>query len=74
MKNRIRLDTFTEVKEFVDICTLLDGKITVSSGDYKGNAKSLLNVMASLEWGKLYCESEKDIYSKIQKFVIADED
>lgn len=71
MKVQIRLDTYTDVRDFVRITTALDGDIHIT--DNKGlrvNAKSLLGAMYSLEFEELWCESEFDIYRNIEDFII----
>ena len=71
MKAKIRLDTFTDARTFVNIVSALDGHITIT--DNAGlciNAKSTLGVLYSLEFAELWCESDKDIRSKISAFII----
>lgn len=70
-KNKIRLDTFTDVQQFVNIASRLDGKIILTDGrHFSVNARSVLGALYSLEWEELYVESEYDIYTEIQKFII----
>lgn len=71
-KNKIRLDTFSQVTEFVELVTDLDGEIILTDEDnnFKVSARSMLGAMYALEWKDLYVVSEYDITTKILKFVI----
>ena len=71
MKVKIRLDTGNDAAQFSNICSKLDGKITVT--DNKGlriNAKSLLGMIYALEFDELWCESDIDIYMSVRDFVV----
>ena len=71
MKVKIRIDTGTDAIRFSEITSALEGNITVT--DNKGlrvNAKSVLGMVYTLEFEELWCESERDIYTHIQDFVI----
>lgn len=71
MKVKIRLDTGADAINFSNIATTLEGKIIIT--DNNGlcvNAKSILGMLYALEFEELWCESEKDIYSHIEKFII----
>lgn len=71
MKNKIRIDTYTDAAEFVAITTALGGHITVTDGaNHRVNAKSLLGMIYAIEFEEMWCESENDIYSAIKRFVI----
>ena len=70
---KIRLDTGADAIKFSNMATTLNGKIMVT--DSKGlcvNAKSILGMLYALEFEELWCESETDIYSHIEPFVIID--
>lgn len=71
MKAKIRLDTTNDAALFSNICLPLPGHITIT--DNKGlriNAKSILGMLYALEFEELWCESDSDIYSHIEKFII----
>ena len=71
MKTKIRLDTMTDVANFVNITNKLDGKILVKDGEgMTVNAKSILGMLYALEFDELWCESENDIYSYINEYII----
>lgn len=70
-RNKIELVTTGDIMEFVRIATeeVEDVKLIDGNG-FCVNGKSLLSAMATVEWKSLYCESENDIYSKIEKFCV----
>ena len=71
MRVRIALETGNDVKEFVNIASLIDHPIYLTDGNLKVCAKSLLGVVYSkVEWKEIWCECEIDIYHKIEKFII----
>lgn len=71
MRVQIRLDTQTDVTEFVNVASKNDGVITITDGNgLRANAKSLLGVLSALEFSQLWCESDVDIYSQIERFVV----
>ena len=71
-KNKIRLDTFSEVTEFVDIVSQQKGEIILTDGNenFKVSARSMLGAMYALEWKDLYVVSDNDISASIMKFII----
>lgn len=71
MRNKIRIDTIQDVNKFVSITSQLEGKITIT--DNTGltvNAKSVLGTLHAMEFEELWIESENDIYSAIEPFVV----
>ena len=66
---KINLITLQDVNDFVKVAERVNDKVYIKSGDYKGNGKSILNVMAGLEWGDLYCQCDTDIGGLIDRFV-----
>lgn len=71
MRVQIRLDTFTDVKHFVDIATKQEGDVHITDGKgLRVSAKSILGAMYSLEFDNLWCEAENDIYMAIRDFII----
>lgn len=62
MKQRIRLDTMSDVNTFMQAVSTVNEKVSLE--DDEGNrvsASSLLGVLYSFEWNKIYCSCEKDI-------------
>lgn len=73
MRNKIRLDTSMDARKFVEITSQLPGTIVVK--DPTGlcvNAKSILGALHAMEFTELWCESEFDIYMKIQDFIVVE--
>lgn len=71
MKVRIRLDTQSDVAKFVNIATKIDVPVHLTDGThFKVSGKSLLGAIYTMEWDKVFCECDKDIYSLINDFVI----
>ena len=70
MKVRIALETMSDVSEFVNIASKVPQSVSLTSGDFKVSAKSLLGALYTMEWQEVWCECEVDIYNKITKFVI----
>ena len=71
-RNEIRLDTISDINEFIRLITPFACSITVEDGDgHCVNAKSMLGMMyASGEFSHKYVVSEKDISGVILKFII----
>lgn len=62
MRQRIRLDTMSDVNAFMAAVAKVDEKVNLE--DDEGNrvsASSLLGVLYSFEWSKIYCSCKKDI-------------
>ena len=76
MRNKINLVTTSDITEFVRICEGIEGTIELFCGKngYRVNARSMLGCLAALEFDELWVESDKDIYSKIEKFIVIGED
>ena len=75
MRYRIRLDKLTDVNRFVGIATQYSGKIMLSDGEHFAvSGKSLLGAMYTMEWEKIFCESETEIYHLIKDFIVDESD
>lgn len=71
-KYKIELVTNRDIVDFVEIATAVNCPVKLTDGNgFCVNGKSLLGAMATVEWSSLYCESDADIYSKIQKFCVS---
>lgn len=71
MKAKLRIDTTTDIRTFVAICSDIDVPVMIKDGaGHCVSGKSILGMLYSLEWSEIWCECEKDIYSDIQSFVI----
>ena len=77
MRVRIRLDTITDIAHFVlavHQATGKEDKVYVTAGErICMDAKSFLGLIATKEFNELWCESEKDIYTKIKDFVVEED-
>lgn len=77
MKARIRLDTITDIGQFVVAvahATGKDDKVWVTDG--KGSsisALSFLGLIGTRVFDKIYVESDKDIYTAIRPFIIEED-
>lgn len=75
MRNRIRLETYSSMTLFNKTVEKLNGKIELVNDNkhYRVNAKSFLSCMLAFsDWGadEVWIESEEDIYTKIEPWVI----
>ena len=70
MRVRVALETMSDATEMVRIATQIKEPVFLAGSDFRVSAKSLLGALCSMEWDELWCECDKDIYSKISKFVI----
>ena len=74
MRTKIRLDTITDIGNFVVAVAHATNKgdqVWVKDG--KGScvsALSFLGLAATRDFEELWCESEKDIYSSIKQFEV----
>ena len=70
MRIKIRLDTYNDVKEFVDIANRIDSIIYLEDGNgLRVNAKSLLGALYTMEYNDIYCVCADDISNKIFRFI-----
>ena len=66
MRIKIRLDTYNDVKEFVEISNRIDSIIYLEDGNgLRVNAKSLLGALYTMEYNDIYCVCADDISNKI---------
>lgn len=73
MKTRVRLDTVTDIANFVLIVSNIKSEVYLTNGkSLRVNAKSFLGVAHAQEFDELWCECEEDIYSKISSFIPAE--
>jgi hypothetical protein len=62
----------SDIAEFIRITNTVNGNVKLTDGaGFCVNGKSLLGAIATVEWNSLYCVSDADIYSKIEKFCIS---
>lgn len=71
MRVRIRLETVKDANELAEIASKTEGRVVISDGSgLCVNAKSVLGALHALEFNDLWCESEKNIFAEIRKFVV----
>ena len=71
MKAKIRLDTMSEIKTFVDIVSTVKDKVYLTDEDgHCVSAKSIMGVLYSFEWNNIYCHCDKDISGLILKWIV----
>lgn len=72
MKVKVRLDTLSDIRNFVNAVSKVDNtKVHLTDGNnFMVSAKSILGAMYTMEWSEVYCTCEKDIYSVIRAFVV----
>lgn len=73
MRVKVRIDTLSEANAFVRITNTIEGKVMLTDGaGLCINAKSLLGVLYSIEFNELWCESDRDITSRLAPFIVND--
>lgn len=71
MKIRVRLDTVTDIANFVLIASQIKSNVYLTNNrGLKVDGKSFLGVAHAHEFDELWCECDEDIYTKIQSFVV----
>lgn len=78
MRNKICLLGMKDIQEFLSIIANIDGKIDVFNpkNGHRVSGRSLLGlIMATTEWGgDTWIESDYDMYSDIEKFIVIGDD
>lgn len=71
MKVKIRLETTSDIANFVLAVSKIKEAVYVTNGDRLCiNGKSFLGLAHAAEFNELWCECEKDIYTSIASFVV----
>lgn len=71
MKIKVRLDTVTDIANFVLIANQVKSNVYLTNNNgLKVDGKSFLGVAHAHEFDELWCECDEDIYIKIQNFVV----
>ena len=71
MRVRVRLDTMTDIQQFVAVATTIPERVSLE--DDSGNrvcAKSLLGALYTVEWNEVYCYCDRDISGHLAKWII----
>ena len=72
MRQKIHLETMTDIQRFVEMVSRIDEPVYLEDGTgYKVSAKSLLfAAVAKMEWDTVYCLCSKDISGSILPWII----
>ena len=71
MRQKIRLDTMTDVQRFIEVASTVDEEVILEDGDgQRVRASSLLGVLYSMEWTHIYCYCKKDISGMILPWIV----
>ena len=70
MRVKVELETMSDVSEFVAIASKITEPVHLVGEHFRVSAKSLLGALYTMEWDEVWCECERDIYTKVEKFVI----
>jgi hypothetical protein len=75
MRVRVRIDTLSDANDFVNaVSNVLEPVyLVIGSHDIKVSGKSLFGVAHASEFDDIWCECTRDIYTRIEKFVITGE-
>ena len=71
MRQKIQLDTMSDIHNFVAAVSKVEHKVTLE--DDEGNrvsAKSLFGALYTMEWNDIYCYCEKDISGTILPWIV----
>lgn len=71
-KIEVRLDTQSDVAEFVNIASSIDEEVILVDDTYnRVSAKSIMGCLYSLEFNRIWVESKcENLVSKFRKFLI----
>ncbi len=73
MKVRIRLDTMTDIVNFVLIANSTSKAVLLTNNEQRFvNGKSFLGVAYSREFNDLWCVTVADLYTKLQPYIVTD--
>lgn len=71
MRQKIRLDTMSDIQKFIEVTSHIDDKIFLEDNTgCKVSAQSLLGVLLSMEWEEVYCHCDRDISGSILPWII----
>ena len=71
MRQRVRLDTMSDIQKFVEVASRVEDKVFLEDNTgFKVSAKSLLGALLSMEWNEVYVHCDKDISARILPWII----
>ena len=71
MRQKIRLDTMSDVHGFVKVASRINEKVYLEDDDgHCVSATSILGALYSMEWSSIFCRCEKDISGSILPWIV----
>ena len=71
MRQKIRLDTMTDVRKFVEAVSGVGERVILEDNEgHRVAATSILGALYSMEWAHIYCYCQKDISGIILPWII----
>lgn len=71
MKVNIRLDTMTDVQDFIKVTSVVNENVLLEDEEgHRVSAKSLLGALYSMEWNSTACVCDKDISGMILQWIV----
>lgn len=71
MRQRIRLDTMSDIQNFIEAVSKTNENVILEDNDgHCVSASSLLGALYSMEWTCIYCHCKKDITRAILPWII----
>ncbi len=71
MRQKIELNTMSDVQKFINVTSSINAKITLEDDDgNRVSATSLLGALYTMEWANVYCCCEKDIGGLILEWTV----
>ena len=71
MRQKIRLDTITDIHKFVNKVTTINDRVVLKDDvGHCVDAKSLLGSLYAMEWREIYCYCDTDITSTIFPWIV----
>ena len=71
MKVKVRLDTMSDVQQFVNIASMVNEKVFLEDEEgHRVSAKSLLGALYSMEWDSTSCVCDKDISGALIQWIV----
>ena len=56
MRQKIRLDALTDIKQFVDVVSRINARVVLEDDDgHRVSAQSLIGAAYTMEWDCVYC-------------------
>lgn len=70
-RTQIRLDTLSDVNKFVEVMSRITDQVWLEDGSgIRVSAKSMLGVLYSMEFTRIYCYCERDINAYIMPWMV----